>query len=198
MITKIKYGNTNTFYVSGTNGGILVDTDWAGTLPAFYKAIKDKIKSEQIKYLLITHYHPDHMGIAGELMGLGIKLLLVDIQKDYIHFADPIFAKEKNGRYTPISADQAVIITCDESRDILKRIGISGEIIYTPGHSDDSVSLVLDNGSAIVGDLYTWESALGYENPQVMDSWQLLKSKGVTRAYYGHANEQVIEGGDPL
>lgn len=198
MITKIKYGNTNTFFVSGSNGGILVDTDWAGTLPAFYRAIKDKVTVEQINYLLITHYHPDHMGIAGELMNLGVKLLLLDIQRDYVQYSNPIFAKEKNRRYIPIHTDQATVITCQESRAFLKELGINGEIVYTPGHSDDSISLVLDDGSAIVGDLYTWESALGYDNPQVMDSWQLLKSKGVTRAFYGHANEQVIEGGDTL
>lgn len=198
MITKIKYGNTNTFFVSGSNGGILVDTDWAGTLPAFYRAIKDKVTVEQINYLLITHYHPNHMGIAGELMNLGVKLLLLDIQRDYVQYSNPIFAKEKNRRYIPIHTDQATVITCQESRAFLKELGINGEIVYTPGHSDDSISLVLDDGSAIVGDLYTWESALGYDNPQVMDSWQLLKSKGVIRAFYGHANEQVIEGGDPL
>ena len=196
MITKIRYGNTNTFYVSGEKGDILVDTDWAGTLPAFYRAIKDKVKVEQIKYLLITHYHPDHMGIAGELMELGIQLLLLDVQKEYVRYADPVFAKEKKRSYIPIHVDQATVITCRESRAFLKGLGINGEIIHTPGHSDDSISLVLDDGSAIVGDLYTWEAAMKYDNPQVMDSWKLLISKGVNRAFYGHANEQVIEGGD--
>ena len=37
---KLKYGNTNTFFIPGSCGGLLVDTDYAGTLPAFYRAIK--------------------------------------------------------------------------------------------------------------------------------------------------------------
>ena len=37
---KLRYGNTNTFYIPGADGGLLLDTDWAGTLPAFYKALK--------------------------------------------------------------------------------------------------------------------------------------------------------------
>ena len=41
MIQLLKYGNTNTYYIKGTNGSILVDTDWAGTLQAFYKKIKE-------------------------------------------------------------------------------------------------------------------------------------------------------------
>lgn len=40
MVQQLKYGNTNTFYISNGPGGILVDTDWAWTLSAFYKAIK--------------------------------------------------------------------------------------------------------------------------------------------------------------
>ena len=41
MVTKIKYGNTNTFFIHGEKN-ILIDTDYAGTLPMFYKAIKEK------------------------------------------------------------------------------------------------------------------------------------------------------------
>ena len=44
MITKLKYGNTNTFLLQGEKGSILVDTDFAGTLSMFYKAIKEKGK----------------------------------------------------------------------------------------------------------------------------------------------------------
>jgi hypothetical protein len=36
MVRKLRYGNTNTFLVRGGNGYLLVDTDYAGTLPAFY------------------------------------------------------------------------------------------------------------------------------------------------------------------
>ena len=79
---KLKYGNTNTFFIKGDQGGLLIDTDYAGTLPAFYKAIKDAdLKMDEIKYVLATHYHPDHMGLIGQLIEQGVKLLLVDLQK---------------------------------------------------------------------------------------------------------------------
>ena len=91
VIKKLKYGNTNTFFIRETGGGLLVDTDFAGTLPAFYKAIKRcDIKIGDISYVLATHYHPDHIGLVSELMKQGIKLLLIDTQKPYIHFADEI------------------------------------------------------------------------------------------------------------
>ena len=63
MIKKLKYGNTNTFFIRETGGGLLVDTDFAGTLPAFYKVIKGcDIKIGDISYVLAAHYHPDHIG----------------------------------------------------------------------------------------------------------------------------------------
>ena len=36
MPIRLRYGNTNTYYVPGSDGGILVDTDYAGTLPSFF------------------------------------------------------------------------------------------------------------------------------------------------------------------
>ena len=64
---KLKYGNTNTFFVQGESGGLLFDTDYAGTLPAFYKAIKQHgIAVKEIEYVLASHYHPDHTGLISE------------------------------------------------------------------------------------------------------------------------------------
>jgi hypothetical protein len=38
MIIKLKYGNTNTYFVNES----LIDRDYAGTLPALYREIKEK------------------------------------------------------------------------------------------------------------------------------------------------------------
>ena len=55
MVTKLKYGNTNTFFVRGLSGNLLIDTDYAGTLPAFYRAIKEhNIKVSM--FILQTRY----------------------------------------------------------------------------------------------------------------------------------------------
>ena len=34
IMTILKYGNTNTFFIEGNDGALLVDTDYAGTLPS--------------------------------------------------------------------------------------------------------------------------------------------------------------------
>ena len=69
MMKKLRYGNTNTFFLEGSNGGLLIDTDYAGTLSAFFRAIKAAgITVREISYVMATHYHPDHMGLISELM----------------------------------------------------------------------------------------------------------------------------------
>ena len=147
VVSKLKYGNTNTFFVRGIGGNLLIDTDYAGTLPAFYRAIKEhNIKISDITYVLATHYHPDHIGLVSQLVKQGVKLLVVNTQSQYIHFADEIFNRDKRFHYEPINIENAIIIGSEDSRKFLKNIGIEGEIISTASHSNDSISLILDNG----------------------------------------------------
>ena len=137
MVKRLKYGNTNTFFLCGIAGNLLVDTDYAGTLPLFYKEIKrQNISLKDITYVLATHYHPDHIGLVSELMKQGVKLLLVDVQKEYVGFSDEIFAREKHLEVEPIRKEEATVITCEESRKFLQDLGIDGEIISTSSHSE--------------------------------------------------------------
>ena len=195
MITKLKYGNTNTFFVSGKDGGLLVDTDYAGTLSSFYRAIKEHgIKMSDITYILATHYHPDHIGLVSELMSQNIKLLLIDAQVPYIHFADEIFERDKRLNYNPIDLENATVICFKESRALLKGIGINGEIVSTPSHSQDSISLILDSGECFVGDLEPNEYLDGYENNEsLQNDWKLISSYIPKVIYYAHANQKMLK-----
>ncbi len=194
FVTKLKYGNTNTFFVRGTRGGLLVDTDYAGTLGAFYKEIKRHgIDLSDITYVLATHFHPDHIGLVGGLQEHDIGLLLMETQVGYIGFSDSIFAREKRTDYVPVNPDKAVIIKCAESREFLQRLGIEGEVVSTPCHSPDSVSLILDNGTCFVGDLEPIEYLEAYEsNPKLKADWELILSRGAKTVHYAHANERAI------
>ena len=189
---KLRYGNTNTFYIAGAKGGLLIDTDYAGTLPQFFKAIKTAcIDISDISYMLATHYHPDHIGIVSELQKLGVTLLIVDVQHSSVHFADDIFFRDNRLNYKPIDENVAKVISCAESRSFLCSIGISGEIIYTPSHSEDSVSIILDDGNCIVGDLEPVEYLAAYDhNPRLKSDWEQIMSYHPKRILSSHANEK--------
>ena len=190
---RLKYGNTKTFLVEGSNSSLLVDTDYAGTLTAFYKALKQNNTGiSNIGYVMATHYHPDHMGLISELMKQGVKLLLIDVQMSYVHFSDAIFVREKTST-VPIDETQAIIISCEESRDFLQKMGISGRIVHTPSHSEDSVSLVLDDGDCFVGDLEPFEYIEMYsKNTELQKDWEKLLSFKPGRIFYAHRPEKTI------
>ena len=190
MMIKLKYGNTNTFYLPGQRGGLLIDTDYAGTLSAFYKALKRiGIGIKDISYVLATHYHPDHMGLVGELMKQGVKLLLADTQIDLVHFSDRIFERDRIP-FEPVNEKLAEVISCRESRSFLAKLGIHGEIIPTPSHSDDSISLVSDDGDCFVGDLEPFAYLEAYEeNTGLKSDWEHILAFNPKRIFYAHAPE---------
>lgn len=194
MVSKLKYSNTNTFFIHGISGNLLIDTDYAGTLPAFYRAIKEyNIKISDITYVLATHYHPDHIGLISELMELGVKLLLIDTQVEYIHFSDEIFSRDARMKYVPINKEDSVLVKCKESRVFLHSIGIEGEILSTPSHSKDSISLILDDGSCFVGDLEPIDYLDAYDNNvELKEDWKIVMSRNPKVIFYAHANERVV------
>lgn len=192
---RLRYGNTNTFLLPCSGGYLLVDTDYAGTLPAFYRAIKQAgVRVSDIAWVLATHYHPDHMGLVPDLMKQGVKLLLVDAQQASVHFSDAVFARDRLP-FEPIDERAATVIRCAESREFLAGIGLSGEIVPTPSHSPDSISLVLDSGECFVGDLQPREYMTDEENDAVKEDWTRVMGFHPKRFFYAHANESVDRSG---
>ncbi|MBR0383621.1 MAG: MBL fold metallo-hydrolase [Eubacteriaceae bacterium] len=190
---QLTYGHTNTFLIEGSIGFLLVDTDYAGKLSAFYQAIKQhRIKVKDIAFVMATHYHPDHMGLISELMKQGVKLLLIDVQKSAVHFSDVIFDRDGIAA-DPIDETQATIISCEESRSFLRNIGIAGQIVHTPSHSEDSVSLILDDGRFFVGDLEPFEFIESYtDNDRLRKDWKTLLSFKPQKIHYAHRPEREL------
>lgn len=96
--------------------------------------------------------------------------------------------------YVPIEDEKVLTLSCEESRSFLKKMNIDGEIIHTPGHSDDSISIILDAGIAIVGDLYTLDTITAYNDDILNGSWNKILSRNIKKVYYGHAKEKNLCG----
>ena len=184
-IVNVGYRSTNFWVVSADTSRILVDLGWPGTMGMLRANLKRMdIPLKEIRYGLATHYHIDHAGLGQELKQAGVPLLVVDVQVDAIPLMKTWIKPQDN--YVEITTHDNVIIPCAESRPLLEQIGIAGEILHTPGHSDDSVSLLLDDGSVFIGDL-THPAFIGYEDPAVVSaSWQLLRECGAKYIYPGH------------
>lgn len=66
-------GYTNVYVVEGDNGNILIDSGWGESevIWAFREGLReDRLKFQDINWIVITHIHPDHYGLASKLKEL--------------------------------------------------------------------------------------------------------------------------------
>ena len=190
-IVNVGYISTNYWVVSAGKSRLLVDLGWPGTLGSMRGRLKQMdIPLKEIHFALATHYHIDHAGLAQELKMEGVGLLVMETQVAAIPLMTQ-FTKPKD-HYMDISLDGNVTIPFSESRTLLSNMGIPGDILLTPGHSDDSVSLLLDDGSVFTGDLTPLEAAFGEAGDLVKASWRLLRERGAKRVYPGHGPGRTI------
>ncbi len=199
-VYELANSKTNIFLIDGTDGSLLFDTGWAGSMDALERSLHEIKKSTgDIGYVLMSHYHPDHCGLAQELADKGAVIVALDLQVPFLHSADEVYAKGNKPeykRFRPIDDSKVRVISPAESRAFLDTLGIQGEILHTPGHSDDSVTLLLDEGIAFVGDLNPLYELELHKGTQIEASWDKILSHKLKTVYYGHARKHVLTRSD--
>lgn len=190
---NVGYYSTNYWVISAGTLRLLVDLGYPGTMGKMRANLsRMDIPLDEIRYGLATHYHLDHAGLAQELKRAGVPLLVLDVQVAAI----PLMKRaiKPQDHYMEITLHDNVTISLAESRVILEEIGIAGQIVHTPGHSDDSVSLLLDDGSAFTGDL-TPPALIGNDDKGAGRlSWRLLRELGAMRIFPGHGPVHAMAG----
>lgn len=184
-IVNAGYRSTNFWVVSAGRSRLLVDLGWPGTIGTLTATLQRlDVPLAELRYGLATHFHIDHAGAAQDLKDRGVPLLVLESQVEAI----PLMAQhiKPQDSYTPITAEGNVVIPFEQSRATLAAMGLAGQIVPTPGHSDDSVTLVLDSGQAFTGDLTPLSMADDTNRDALTASWQRLRDCGVTTIHPGH------------
>jgi glyoxylase-like metal-dependent hydrolase (beta-lactamase superfamily II) len=81
-------GDTNVYLISGSEGWLMVDTGWES--PEALSALRSElaqggIELEDISSIIITHFHPDHIGLAKAIQEeSGAKVLLHREEARYV------------------------------------------------------------------------------------------------------------------
>jgi glyoxylase-like metal-dependent hydrolase (beta-lactamase superfamily II) len=192
-VLTLSYHGTHYYLLDVTGGKLLVDAGWPGSLPTLASKLKAyRIDGHAIRYVLPTHYHPDHAGLVQEVkQAWGARLIIHEAQLPYVPQLATLYAKK--GGYVPIRVEASDLVLGQDNRVQLLAMGLQGEVILTPGHSDDSVSLVIDDGKAFVGDLPPPFMAGDANALAVRTSWETLRSLGARTIYHAHSGAFTIE-----
>ncbi len=185
-IFNIGYKSSNYYLIDAGQYCLAIDVGWPGTINDYGRQLRHTGKKVQdLNYLIVTHFHVDHAGLVQELKDKGAKFILFDVQIQNIAQMETMIKKKMS--YKPINLDGNILITLSESRKFLQSIGLSGEVIHTPGHSDDSISVFLDSGDAFIGDLQP-ENQIMEDDSISKSSWLRLKKLGVKYVNPGHGH----------
>jgi ribonuclease/clavin/mitogillin len=184
-IVNAGYRSTNFWVISAGTSRMMFDLGWPGTMGTLMANLRRmNIPLAQIRCGVASHYHIDHAGLAQELKLAGMRLLVFETQLAAIP-SMKAFTKPQD-HYLEVTTDDIAPVAFAESRSILEPIGIAGEVLSTPGHSADSVSLLLDDGSLFTGDLPPEEIPDAGTPDLVIASWRTLREHGARKIYPAH------------
>jgi endoribonuclease LACTB2 len=183
-----RYHNTNCFFVKSnlSNSLLAIDAGWPSTLREYQRCLKEiDLHFEDLAWAMVTHFHMDHAGLITDFIENGIECYIFDNQVNAIEDMEKTINKNDKA-YQAINKDRLKIVKIEDSRKILKSLGIDGEVLITGSHSNDSVSFILDTHEAIIGDLIPREQIME-DDEETQRSWNRILEKGAKHIYPSHA-----------
>jgi glyoxylase-like metal-dependent hydrolase (beta-lactamase superfamily II) len=165
QIYPISFGFVSAFLLKGEKT-ILIDAGIPGQMDRFLNGLAAaNTQPDEIEFLLFTHGHADHIGLAKEIVELsGAQTAIHHLEKDWVETGKPPFPPGATawGKFLislvkllpDMSAPPAKVdIAFGDEGLALDEYGIPARVIHSPGHTMGSMSVLLENGDAIVGDL---------------------------------------------
>jgi len=212
-VIPVRSKYVNSFIVQGQSA-ILIDTGMPGYQERILQRMEEKgIKWADVSLIIITHGHNDHFGSAAALRektGAPVAVHRADSEplKTCINPPlHPIGAKGtimaglsglmKSPAIKGIDADILI-----EGEMDLAKYGIAGRIVPTPGHTKGSVSVFLEGGCILVGDLifggvfrrkapgYPY---FGYDKREILNSIKKMLELNPKIIYAGHGGPFTID-----
>jgi hydroxyacylglutathione hydrolase len=215
-IFSIKLGINSSYLIRGVKGIVMVDAGVPNKIGAFKRKLSRLyIRPGEIKLIVLTHSHFDHAGSSKEIKEFtGARILIHKSEQEYLEKGGFASIRGVNlwGKITEkilfpffrrIQFPRPVADVVMDSDDVpLYEYGIDGKIIHTPGHTEGSLSILLDTGEAFVGcmahDGFPFRLLPGYpiyaQNiAKVEESWKILIARGARIIFPGHGNPFPVE-----
>jgi hydroxyacylglutathione hydrolase len=216
-IQTIGLGGTNCYLVVADSGHMLIDTGF----PFQRRQLEEELgrrgcKPGNLKLIVITHGDIDHTGNCAYLRekydvriamhvgdtemcmkdgitrdrgkmpaGFPLPLMMLWLVKGFLAFGLGQLAWRK-----PFDRFEPDLLL--EEGQSLEEYGFNATILYTPGHSKGSVSVLTDDGNLICGDMFSnaWGRILRSTDESGLER---LKELGIETFYPGHGKPFSME-----
>jgi glyoxylase-like metal-dependent hydrolase (beta-lactamase superfamily II) len=177
----VAMGNANAYLIEGADGLTLIDAGFPGKEAAVFEAIRELGRSlDQLKHLILTHGHPDHIGSAAAIVR-------ETGARTYLHPLDSALA-ETGGPFRPMAPAPGLLrqilcralydhnerlepVAIDQPLNDGETLPIAGgiDVIHVPGHCAGQVALLWRAGRMLFAadvfmNMMGLGDPLGFEN----------------------------------
>lgn len=205
----------NNWIYETDDGFVLIDTGYEDGYSQLKKRLsRHNLTVQDIRYIFLTHAHDDHAGFLNEMLSetATIKVIMSDKALAVLFRGQNSFEGRCTSRLAQLFCnimkafgkgqhrfpslnqdftDRCILVT-EENRSEVERI-LCGKIIDTPGHTKDSISLLLNDGSLFCGDaamnglpslnkITIWVE----DREAYLQSWKIIISNCPEMIYPGH------------
>ena len=206
----------NTWLYPIEGGWVMIDTGYENSYQKVLKRLnKLLIKPEEVRYLFLTHAHDDHAGFLEEWMSKHPQTQIIahagaieGLRRGQNSFAGgcstlfaflfcQLMALFGNGehRYPRLTEEHLErIITLNEDNLSQIESELQGKILFTPGHTADSISLLVNDNlfcgdAAMNGIPSSHKITIWVENTSEFEqSWDRILASGAKKIYPAHGN----------
>ncbi|MEL7609306.1 MAG: MBL fold metallo-hydrolase [Bacillota bacterium] len=146
-------------------GWIAIDTGYPGGEGKFMRRLSKLAAPEDLKYIFLTHAHDDHAGFLAALMEktrakvilhpVGVSALESGKSNDppgagYSSRAGALFgAIKREFAFPPVALGDRAIFVSGDGDQVFKELGLPIRILFLPGHTADSIGLLLEETGAL-------------------------------------------------
>lgn len=193
-------------------GWIAIDTGYPGGCDDFLKRFSKLGKLSELKYIFLTHAHDDHAGFLADLMEhcdaevilnpIGLPVLAAGKSAEpegsgYSSWVGSLYGRlHKAFTFPPVDpGDRAIYVRSDENQ-VFERLGLPIHIVTLPGHTADSIGLMLTETDA----LFCGDAAMNAvisvahhtiwidDAAEFQRSWEKMIALNPKRIYPSHGN----------
>lgn len=211
-VNQLLSGRSNVFLLSGKEKNILIDTGTKFRWKKLQKRLQ-KMNIKSIDYLILTHTHYDHAENSSRIKEkYHAKVIVHKNEISYLANGNNIVPQGTNlisktliFLFAKILLPLAKYDACQndltfDSIFSLNNLGFNAYLIHTPGHTPGSISLIIDDELALVGDtmfgVFPWSVYPPFANDPLglLESWgKLLRTRcNVFIPSHGLANQRSL------